>query len=391
MKVIVNDTTLIDIADAIREKAGNDNVLYPSEMGNAIRELPEGGGGNEPTDDELSFTEDCSYLFAGGQLDWIIEKYGNRVTTNDITVPQFMFQRSKLTEIPFQINIKSAAALNYLFNNMANLVVCPKVRGSILWNTSTSLASMLDGCSNLRSLEDLFTPEMLDGFSSVKVISQYSTPKPPNFANCHSLRAVPSWWYKITTNEESTVYPAYTYAPYYNAFRACYALDELLNIPVLRCNGEQTSNMFYDTFVACNRLKRITFETNADGTPIEVQWKNQVIDLSQRVGWSSYYYFYNSGITSDKEVKDDATYQALKNDPDWYTQKYQYSRYDKVSALETIRSLPDTKAYLDRVGGTNTIKFTMDAGLGTDGGAIRDLTDDEIKIATDKGWTIAWA
>ena len=391
MKVTVNDTTLIDIADAIREKAGNDNVLYPSEMGDAIRELPEGGGGNEPTDEDLTFTGDCSYLFSGGQLDWIIEKYGDRITTKDINTPQFMFQKINLTEIPFQINIKGASGLNYLFNNMSNLEVCPKVRGSIIWGTNTSFASMLEGCNRLRSFEDIFTPEMLDGYSSVKVTSQYSTPKPLNFSNCNSLRAVPSWWYKFTLNEESTAYPASMYTLYANGFNACYALDEILNVPVLRCSGAQTSNMFSGTFSWCNRLKSITFETDENDLPFKVQWKAQVIDLSQQVGWSKYYYFHNSGITTDKEVKDDTTYQALKNDPDWYTQTSMYSRYDGSSAIDTIYSLPDTSEYLASAGGTNTIKFTMDAGMNTDGGAIRYLPDTVIARAAEKGWTIAWA
>lgn len=391
MQVTVNDTTLIDIANAIREKAGNDTLLYPSEMGTAIRELPEGGGGNEPTDDELSFTDDCSYLFAGGQLDWIIEKYRGRVTTTDITTPMCMFQKSTVTEIPFQINVKGAANFSSIFNGMRMLDVCPKIRGTISWGTSTAFTSIVDTCVNIRSLDNLFTPEMLDGFSSVKVTSQYSTPKPFNFANCHSLRAVPSWWYKFTLNEESTAYPATSYTMYHNGFNYCYALDEILNVPVLRCNGEQSSNMFSNTFNNCNRVKSITFETNEDGTPFKVKWKSQVIDLSQKVGWSIYFNTNNSGITTDKEVKDDATYQALKDDPDWYAQSYMYSRYDAHSAIDTIDSLPDTSEYLASAGGTNTIKFTMDAGMNTDGGAIKHLPDTTIARAAEKGWTIAWA
>lgn len=390
MKVTVNDTTLIDIADAIREKAGNDNVLYPSEMGNAIRELPEGGGGNEPTDEELVITGDCSYRFANGGWDWVLNRYGDRMTTTDIATPLCMFQRSTVMEIPFQINVTDAASFSSVFSGMKMLEVCPKIRGAISWSTSTAFSSMVEACQKIRSLDNLFTPEMLDGFSSVKVTSQYSTPKPPNFSNCFSLRSAPSWWYKFTMNEESTAYPATSYTIYNNGFSSCYALDEILNIPVLRCTGAQSSNMFNRTFSDCYRAKSITFETN-DGIPIKVNWKSQVIDLSQNVGWSNYFPPYNSGITTDKEVKNDATYQALKNDPDWYAQNYMYSRYDGSSAIDTIYSLPDTSEYLASSGGTNTIKFTMDAGMYTDGGAIRNLPDTVIARAADKGWTVAWA
>jgi hypothetical protein len=99
---------------------------------------------------------------------------------------------------------------------------------------------------------------------------------------------------------------------------------------------------------------------------------------------------YNSGITADKEVKDDATYQALKNDPDWFATKIEYSRYNHDSAVNTINSLPDTSAYLAANGGTNTIKFQGASGSLTDGGAINTLTEEEIAVAAAKGWTVTF-
>ena len=122
-----------------------------------------------------------------------------------------------------------------------------------------------------------------------------------------------------------------------------------------------------------------------------VNWKSQVIGFTNNVGYAkstSSIINYNSGITADKEVKDDATYQALKNDPDWFTTKVEYSRYNHDSAVATINSLPDTSAYLASKGGTNTIKFKGAAGASTDGGAISSLTPEEIAVATAKGWTV---
>ena len=99
---------------------------------------------------------------------------------------------------------------------------------------------------------------------------------------------------------------------------------------------------------------------------------------------------YSSGITADKLVTDDTTYQALKNDPDWFSTKVEYSRYNHDSAVNTINSLPDTSAYLATAGGTNTIKFKGAAGSKTDGGAINTLTEAEIAVATAKGWTVTF-
>ena len=80
----------------------------------------------------------------------------------------------------------------------------------------------------------------------------------------------------------------------------------------------------------------------------------------------------------------------MKNDPDWWTMKVEYSRYNHDSAVATINSLPDTSAYLATAGGTNTIKFSGAAGSATDGGAINTLTEEEIAVATAKGWTCSF-
>ena len=66
-----------------------------------------------------------------------------------------------------------------------------------------------------------------------------------------------------------------------------------------------------------------------------------------------------------------------------------YSRYNHNSAVRTINSLPDTSAYLATAGGTNTIKFEGQSGASTDGGAINTLTEEEIAVATAKGWSVA--
>ena len=93
---------------------------------------------------------------------------------------------------------------------------------------------------------------------------------------------------------------------------------------------------------------------------------------------------------ADKEVKDATTYEALKNNPDWFTQMPVYSRYNHDSAVETINSLPDTSAYLEANGGTNTIQFNSVSGKLTDGGAINTLTEEEIAVAVARGWTVSY-
>lgn len=421
-KVFIEETTLTAIGDAIRGKEGTTALVPVNDMATRITSLQTGSDpvikslditsngtytatdcdgyspitvnvpqDGAPTPEELQITGDCSYRFANSGWDWVIDKYGDKITTAGITHGKYMFEHSKLEAIPFQINISNCQDFNFMFHQCTKLKTCPKVRGTIKWNTNTSFDDALHSTQNIRDLEDLFTPEMLEGFSTVKVTGAYGVPESPGFTQAKSLRRIPSWWYKFRLNEESTAFPYQFYCLYPNMFQYAYTLDEAPNIPVWKCQGAQTNNMFTYTFTSCFRLKRLTFETNADGSPIVTQWKAQVIDLNSYTGFTSSSSFitgYNSGITADKEVKDDATYQALKNDPDWFATSAAYSRYNHDSAVETINSLPDTSAYLATAGGTNTIKFTGVAGSATDGGAINTLTEAEIAVATAKGWTV---
>ena len=204
------------------------------------------------------------------------------------------------------------------------------------------------------------------------------------FNSCYSLRSAP-----LNLIKSGNPYAYYGYSYYSYGFCNCYALDELINLPIPYTKATWTSNAFSRTFSYCNRLKNMTFALN-NGVPYTVTWKSQVIDLSDYVGYagSDVCTQHNSGITADKEVTDDASYQLLKNDPDWFTTNVNYSRYNHDSAVATINSLPDTSAYLAEKGGTNTIKFKGQAGASTDGGAINTLTEEEIAVAAAKGWTV---
>ena len=129
--------------------------------------------------------------------------------------------------------------------------------------------------------------------------------------------------------------------------------------------------------------------TNEDGTPKKATWKSQTIDLSNFVGYGNAITEQKlpySDITTDKKVIDDASYQALKNDEDWYTMDSKYCRYNRTSAVETINTLPDTS---ETMGGVNTIKFLGSLGSKTDGGAINTMTEAEIAVATAKGWSVS--
>ena len=399
-KVFIEETTLTAIGDAIRGKTGKTDLIDPANMSTEIAGI-EAGGGPELPESAFKLSGTQSYRFYQGGWDWFIKQFGNKVSTQDLNSCNSMFYGTLVKEIPFQFNMKPGTGhnLNAMFQLCSYLEVCPKIRGISTINTSTDFNNMLVNNQMLRSIEDLFLPEELEPFAQFKCTSAYSIAKPCNIYSMSSLRTVPSWWYKFKLNEESPASPSYMYSIYYQLGSSCYVLDEIVNAPVWTCQGAQTSNMFQSAFSQAYRLKAFTFETNIDGTPKVAKWKNQIIDLQytgyvNNYTYASYITKFNTGITKDKEVTDDASYQALKNDPDWYTgyttleETITYSRYNHDSAVETINSLPDTSAYLATAGGTNTIKFKGAAGSKTDGGAINTLTEEEIAVATAKGWTV---
>lgn len=356
------------------------NTFLPTEMSVAIDNM------HVVPPEAYNITGDCRYRFAYDGWSWFLNQCGNEIKTNDITNLEYMFDSSfKLITVPFDINMKiggSNVNATYMFNNCYELKILPVITNFI----PNNLNGIFSACYSLREIPEDWC-DAWDWSYMDKQTSAYSCNRSNTFSYCYSLRKFPM---SFLAHANPVSYSGYVM--YYSLFQNCAVLDEVLNLPIPYTTA-YTSNTFNYTFNNCYRLKNITFETNEDGSPKVIQWKSQTIDLTQEVGYSSAYggnvniTKYNSGITADKYVNDDASYQALKNDPDWFG-SIRYSRYNHDSAVATINSLPDASAYLATTSGTNTIKFKGAAGANTDGGAINTLTAEEIAVATAKGWTV---
>lgn len=379
---LYEESNIQAIADAIRAKNGLTDTYKTSEMADAIEAIPTGGG--DLPEEAFLITGDCSYKFANGGWDWFVETYGNKVTTENIIGAQNMYSGSKVKYIPFELNMyaQRKISLVYMFQNCSQLMELPKINNC----TVETMSNMFFGCYNLRHLpqdiEDWFDWSQMD-----TATSSYAGDRSATFKNCYSLRSIP-----VGFLSHANPLITYYYAYWSSGFQDCHSLDELeLPIPY---TATWTSNSFSSSFVNCFRLKRVVFQLQENGSPYVMNWRSQTIDLSNFTGYASSgsaalaIANYNSGITVDKRVLDNATYQALKDDPDWFTSEIYYSRYNHDSAVATINSLPDTSAYLASAGGSNTLKFRGAAGSKTDGGAINTLTAEEIAVATAKGWTV---
>ena len=383
-KYSIEDKTLTDIADAIREKTKTTAELAPRSMPAAILGITTGDG------ESFYITGDATALFSrtysdSVPIEWFKRYLGhfcsNKMKTKDLTNLAGMFsENTYLTEIPFSLNITSdltqSRSVRGCFVGMTNLTKLPKINGKI-----NGIGSFCENCQRLADVSALADVDMdLD----VNFIRDSA------FWDCYSIRHIPSSFIKKAgrTNVDGP------YNFYYYGFCQCYVLEAIENVGVSR--GILTQESLARFVYYCHRLKKLTFETNDDGTPIVANWKNQIIDLTYAVGhlfsnadYSKVTTQYNSGITVDKRVNSQEDYERLKNDPDWFTGLVAYSRYNHNSAVETINSLPDTSAYLAANGGTNTIKFEGNAGSATDEGAINTLTEEEIAVAAAKGWTVS--
>jgi hypothetical protein len=382
-KVLVNESSLSNIADAIREKNGLTDTYKPSEMATAITNLPTGGGGDIEVEPIVLTGYYCDYACAGPLSGTYINKFGNTVSTKDITSGEKMFfYNNTVKKIPFDINFKAGTSENLqgFYTGCDNLEEI-----SLIHNVSPSSTSqMFYNCYRLREIPEGFGDDWnWDTLHTGSYAAAASV-----FDSCYSLRKIPSSFLNNMWNSYLSSYSTC----YYSTFSRCYVLDEINGVAV--SSAAYTSNVFTSHVALTHRLKNYTFQTNEDGTPKTAKWKSQTIDFSSDIGYKSgspttastlqYITGYNSGITTDTLVTDNASYQALKDNPDWWTCDVNYSRYNHDSAVATINSLPDCSAT-----GTNTIKFKGTMGAKTDGGAINTLTEEEIAVAAAKGWTVS--
>ena len=312
--------------------------------------------------------------------------YGMFNMTDDINYGQFDSELGGLTITSngeYNCNITN---MNWAFSNSSGTKELPTFDSSIIISNSEDIGYIqaFYSCSSLRHIPEGIFPTQQG--SSNDYGGRRETRK--LFYGCYKLREIPSLIYfnGIKSNNGSNSF-------YYQCFYNCHLLDEIVDIPVFV--NSRTDQCFSDMLYNNWRVKKITFIPNQTAN-----MKNQTIDMSALiyVGYFSpsytdreleqYYLDAETGVTMETRVVDATTYEALKNNPNWWTSDVAYSRYNHDSAVETINSLPDTSAYLASNGGTNTIKFLGASGSATDGGAISTLTAEEIAVATAKGWTV---
>lgn len=416
--VIINDTNLTNIANAIREKNGTTDTYKPSEMANAIAAIEAGGGGGgyEPTDAELTFdfyyaTSNEAYgsIFENGNCAWMLREYGDRISIR--TGPYLYNVFSKYPYEVFDANVSLTSDTQYfaiakMFANSYNL---KEITGSINITRSGSTPFIdalqpFGNCKNLRVINDNFVDTSKLYWNKIGSKNNFGA----FYSDCYSLREIPKFFYGLFKDQNGNNIMACSSSYwYYQMFCNCYTLNKVEDLPVIvatNSDGVQTTNKFSGAFDNCYNLYKITFKTNPDGTPIVAKWNKQTIDLTKNVGFASginSMTSYNSGLIDGNYISamvnsDSQLYATNEGLVTYFSLGDTYSKYGHTEAVETINSLPDTSA----AGGGNTIKFTGTQGKYTDylkgkvasktfDSSISNLTEEEIAVATAKGWTVS--
>lgn len=366
----------------------------PTEMANAISEL------QLFPDSALNLTGDCQDMFRSNRWNWVIEQYGDKITTNKLSSVSYMFHGStQLTEIPFALNLELSGSttrktvMTETFTNTDALQKFPQI--NIMGYGNTIRPIILDRCVNQEPNITLGDTINLVGFNynafrgykgeeeptwifekcdwevARNDTSTFGTVFPLNWMNCFYIKTIPSMskFYALGTG-------SYYHHWYPFNINNCYSLKEI-TLP-RPGNATLTSSPSGFNFTGLITLKHFTFDIQEDGTPYTANWKNITLTLSNTGCGNS------NSLQANKLVSNGEEYLLLKDDDEYWTNIWDYSGYNHDSAVETINSLPDTSAY-----GTNTIKFKGVSGSKTDGGAINTLTEEEIAVATAKGWTVS--
>ena len=351
---------LSNIGDAIRAKTGKTDLLTLDEMAVEIEGI---SGGIEPFEINL------------------VKYATNAFSADSWEIPFKQGLVSKITIDIEKTNAKSGYECIGAFENNEKIREFPPIELNVVCaTTSNNIDARYMFASNdqVREYDVIATPESFNGY----VLTPYM------FQGNYRLKRLPDFVKNIALKYKYSMGTANIY--YYLVYN-CPSLDEI----VLPVAGYALSSMFANTFRNNHHLGSVKFVTEEGGTPIDLDWKwsNQTLDLSTNVVSIGYRGFTNvewdeERFTTDKEVTDLTSYEALKDDPDWWSTDSNFSRYNHDSAVETINSLPNVAAYDANTG--NTVKFLGTMGSGYNK-AINTLTEEEIAVATAKGWTITIA
>lgn len=374
-KVYLEDSELTAIGNAIRGKNGSSTLYLPSQMPAAINAIETGGGESEIEKAVLAIPKNAyygTYLFANRGWNKVLALMPAEPLKLSASggCSYCFYNNSEIKTLPFtSIQISTSVSnstgdVTNFFEGCSALTAIPPMT---LTNVS-SLAYCFSGCSALTELPEVTFNRT--SYAGTMYVSHGNI-----FKNCRKIKEIPQGWMDIINQVGRTNDSNVSSGNFWGSqgFYYCHNLRKVENLWTPQYTSSYSASRPFDR---CSMISKITFNPN-----LTRGWTSGTWNLSVYLGYfANTTDATNAGLTSATRVTDEASYQSLKNNPDYWTLLPEYSHFNRVSAAETLASLPTvTKA---------TITFNGACGSGTDGGAISDLSEEEIAAATAKGWTV---
>lgn len=175
---------LSDVANAIKEKKGTNDIIQASNFDTEIANLPSGGGKYAPR--FISF-----YGYTGSELDEEL----NNLDTSNITNMASMFASSKVRTISM-INTSNVTNFSKMFQTNSNLTSLPQLDTS----KGSDFSYMFSNCTSLKSIPLLNTSNGTNfngmfSYCGITTLPQLDTSKGTilgyMFNSCRSLITIP--------------------------------------------------------------------------------------------------------------------------------------------------------------------------------------------------------
>ena len=362
------------------------------------------------TDEELIITKG-NYLFANtSPLYKNCLSYINRANFDKVDGMLYMFyNNSKVGDLSnITIKLYESVSIQGAFGNCINLRKLPNFVTTVGTFNSNQYFGAFENCYKLEQEE--FNKFMKLDFSNTP--QSYACQNNYNLKHIDLTQAVNGFipWGEI----------------YWSFQRLIGSEPNLRTIKLPAWNPKQDSKPFeassyyFDTWDGMTMLDSIIFSTEENGVATKAKIKNGLIYIKNNYGCGStmtgLMSYPDEPLTKDDNVFKDITgstctverikagYERVKNRPNWcsvydYSMSYQgktiyprilTSRFNHKSMVDLINTLPDTSEYIAAKGGTNTLKLCRYMGDLTDEGGTSNLTEEEIAVATAKGWTVTF-
>lgn len=262
MRVVTDDKHYHDIGEAIREKNGTETQYKPSEMADAVRDIPSGGADFSEVESKLSngYTNYKQYFYSNiAMTEAPVEILQHTSNARDFS--NMFLGCTAMTTVPL-FNVSNGTTFYQMFRDCSSLLTAPQFDLS----SATTVQGMFTNCQALTTVAQFDTSNCVtftNMFSntSLTAVPQLNTSKGEAFGymfnNCKKLTTVGGIDLSLATGIA-------------NMFSSCTALENITFNGVIKITGlslSPCSKLTHDSLMsAINALYDWVTDGSGSGT-----------------------------------------------------------------------------------------------------------------------------